>query len=168
MVRQRQTARRSTTWFDTRFNFDVATGSQATLRITPTGDDLEGFTIARIRATMIWYPSTPLAVSGVQEVSFGIGMASEEAFTAGSLPDPVTDIDYPERGWIVKDTALVVDELLSTGAGIPPPLRLVYDLRAQRKIDKGMAYWIANNAAIQGSTFNVRMFGLIRLLCLRP
>ena len=165
MASRRQGPRRQTTWFDQMFNSDVATGLQALQRLTPSGENLEGFTAIRLLLTLILHPSTPAAVSGSQRVDFGIGVSSEEAFTLGvnALPNAEVETEFPERGWLLRDSQMVTDE-----AGGFLPLRLTYDLRSQRKIENGVLYFIATSTPIEGTTFNVRMLGIARVLCLRP
>ena len=92
----------------------------------------------------------------------GIGIASQDAFAAGVFPDPDTQQDEPQRGWIWRDDYLVQD---STNT-LPPILRVSFDLHSQRKIDRGELYYVVDNNLVVGTAFNIRVKGLIRQLFL--
>ena len=162
-------AARKTTWFDTEFNFDTASAGQAVKRLTPSsviGGTVigEGLTSVRLLLTLELHPSIPEVVNSEQLVSFGVGLASEEAFGAQILPDPKTVTDFPPRGWVIRDQALVADRAGDARAVV----RLIYDIRAMRKIDNFVMYLIMDNEPIRGTAFTVRMIGLVRVLCKLP
>ena len=97
-----------------------------------------------------------------------MGVTSDEAFSAGVLPDPTgsgTTAEFPVNGWVLRDRAVVVDD---TGSVQWVNHTLRYDLRAQRKIDNAVLFLVMNNQPIRGTVFNVRMIGLVRALCLLP
>ena len=107
---------------------------------------------------------------GVDEVAdhsaiihLGIGVASVEAFAAGttSLPAPADSTAYPPRGWLYvaskptgarNTTGIVVADFQA-------------DLRAMRKIDKGILFMCIQQVGVLGSSA-VDLWGRVRVLCL--
>ena len=103
---------------------------------------------------------------GSEMTSLGIGVASQEAFTAGvtSLPDPNIDADFPTRGWIWRA------RYRTYGFAADQPavfnVRVDLDLRSQRKLENGEAFFIGHNELVNGTTSVVQVTGLIRQLWL--
>ena len=167
MATRRAGPKRQTTWFDTNIGIDVAQGTGGLVRLTPTGDDLEGFTAIWIVGRTTLLPSIPQSTLAETSVAIGYGVCSEEAFSTGltATPNPEVSTEFPERGWMHRARYVVIDN----GFGIPTNV-IVLDnnIRAQRKIDKGVLYLTIHNQTIRGGVFNIRLHGTLRLLCLRP
>ena len=159
--------RRQTTWFDSSWNFDIAVGGNATDELTPVGENLEGFTAARLILSFTLLPSVPSGATGEMLVTYGIAMVSQDAFDAGaaSLPDPISSTSFPVDGWLIRENRVVVDRTASEEIR---PTYVTYDLRAQRKLENSLMAFIWKVTTIRGSTFNLRTLGWSRLLCLRP
>ena len=106
------------------------------------------------------------AVTVAQRIDMGIGVASREAFTAGIVPDPVLSSDYPTLGWlwITSSVVIKVNASGTTEAFLYPVIQ--FDIGAQRKVDKGVLYFVADNTAIIGGGMSVRLAGRLRSLVL--
>ena len=94
----------------------------------------------------------------------GIGIASQEAFAAGSLPDPNASNDQPSRGWIYRNRMVVAQN----GVGGPVVHQISRDIRSARKLDDGECYIVVDNDVDLGLAFNVQVVGLVRQLWLLP
>ena len=170
MASRRQSPRRRTTWFDTRLGEDIASATEANIQLTPdvsaAAVGLEGYTAVRIVLFMSMYSAIPNSASGEMILDFGIGMASQTAFDIGTtgLPNVETSADFPERGWLLRSNRLIMDSLGITF----PPVFVTADLRAMRKLENSVMYLQLKNQTIRGTTFNVRVNGWVRLLCLLP
>ena len=167
MVNRRRSPRRSTSWFDTKVGQDIANGTSALLDLLPSGENLEGFTVTRVIVGITLMAAVPQVVTSEMQLSYGIGVASETAFALGvtALPNAESAGDFPERGWVVRGSFVVADDI---NGPTPPLVRWNEDLRAQRKVENGMMYLLLKNDTIRGTVFNVRATGWVRTLCLRP
>ena len=96
----------------------------------------------------------------------GIGMSSDDAFTANALADVNTDSDFPMGGWLWRDMVMVMDETL--GSGVTPYIEVRVDLRAQRKLDRASVFLARSNTAQEGTNFSVEMTAFIRMLYKLP
>ena len=157
--------RRRTDWEDTNFNFATGAGTTAILQLTPAGDN-QGRTVTRVLLTLILQPSNPIVAESMMQVHFGIGMSSSEAIgTSASLADPAVANENPVNGWLLRDYVTVVDHATVVAVA---PIRLTYDLRAQRRIDEGLLYMRLTNGSGLGPGFTVQMSGIVRCLVLLP
>ena len=160
--------RRMTAWDDTNVGSDIPTGTPAHIRLMGQGLDPEmrGCTLIRLMPNLHLRAASPGAVSGSQMVYFGVSLVSEDAFGAGTMPNPEVTGDFPVSGWLWRDTQLVVDETLANG---PMPLIEVRrDLRSMRKLDRAALILTIFNQAQEGTTFNVRISGMVRALYKLP
>jgi len=131
---------------------------------TPTVDTL---TVTRIIGDLtIQYRIATTLVDSLSIVDVGIGVTSVEAFAAGgsSLPNPSIQSQYPPRGWLYVDSQPVAQKAESTGV-IERVARFQFDLKGQRKIDKGILYMIIeqNDITVGGA---MEIIGRTRVLCL--
>ena len=162
--------RRGTAWDD-----QIILGTTITNAATTTAlllaenvadPEKRGCTVVRVIPHLYIMPATVGVVSGVQAVSLGIGLVSDDAFAAGVFPEPNSDDDFPVSGWMYRDTFAVKDETLATGP--IPPIELYRDLRVQRKLDRSSMCLMMINQGIEGSTFNVMLIGVVRVLYKLP
>jgi len=158
--------RRETTWVDTELDVAIAAtaGQTQSLMGTMDVDERRGMTVTRILACIYLLPSSVGVADGVMKLSLGIGSASQEAFTAGAIPDPEAAADFPQRGWLYRCTHAVVDHTIP---GYPMPA-IFLDLHAQRKVDTGEIYLRMRNELQQGSSFSVDVVGTLRMLVKLP
>ena len=153
-------------WEDTVINASVVDDADD-LRSLVGGlseDERRGMTIVR---TIISLQLTPLTTSGVvgsMVVDLGVGIANEQAFTAGagSLPDPAINSERPPRGWIWRDRVMVLDD--ATTLAVPTVVH--QDLRSKRKVDAGIPYLTTSPSSRTGTDFTIRISGIVRLLYL--
>ena len=100
-------------------------------------------------------------------VDVGIGVTSAEAFAAGvaSLPDPANAASFPPRGWLYAATGYCGQALTTDTGMFNKNAEFKFDIRAMRKIDKGVLFMrIANaNITVGGA---MQIVGRVRTLCL--
>ncbi len=161
-------ARRRTAWDDQLLNVELTSGSQEEFQLLPAVTDPQkrGYTLVRMLFNLVMAPSTPGAVSGQMATDIGIALVSADAFTAGAVPDPSTDADFPVSGWLFRHRTLIRDETLASG--IVEFTRVKEDLRAMRKLDRSFVTLILETSGVEGTTFTVRAHGLIRTLYKLP
>ena len=159
---------RRTAWKDRALSLNASSGGglQATSLLGDwTTQDTRGCTLTRVIARLTVIPNAHAAAEGRQAWYLGLGMAEQDAFAAAALPEMSVEADQPGRGWIYRTSGIVVDAASDTGR----PYEVInLDLRAQRKIDNAEVYVALENIAFDGTAFSVRVFGMVRLLCLLP
>ncbi len=153
---------RQTDWFDTSVGLGVATGAQGlqTLMAAVEPIAMRGLTVIRTIVTLGLFSTTVAGAWGVQRASIGIGVGSQDAFTAGVVPDPNTPVDKPPRGWLYKTTRMVEQN----GSGAPVVMTVEADLRGARKVEHGILYLVVDNETVVGTTFTLQVHGLVRCL----
>ena len=145
--------------------FDGVTGSFILVE-NSADSEKRGCTIVRILVGMQFVPAVPNAVNGLMVVTLGIGVTSDDAFSAGALPDPEVDADFPVQGWMYRDRFMVAD--VASGGNAGAILRVEKDLRAQRKIDRSSPFMSVRVDNIQGTAFSVIESGIVRVLYKLP
>ena len=163
-------SRRSRVWADTRFaSVALNDGAQVV-------NDLRGaIVVPDVYTCVRLIVDFEVGVTSLQEAEFsqiidlGIGVTSFEAFTAGVVPDPKATADYPRDGWLYVASKLV-EQSVPTGATPVAMYRknavFQVDLRAGRKVDRGVLYSILENTAMTGTATNLLVTGRIRALFL--
>jgi len=159
---------RQTEWVDSLVTLDVATGaSSAGLDLmagAPTvANRVRGGTIVRMIYDLNLLSTTTAGAFGVAAIDLAWGIASQEAFAAGALPDPNAD-ERPVRGWLYRTRCVVTQN--GIGTQIATPCR--GDLRAARKLEDGIMFLTMFSTPNGGTTFNTRLLGIIRTLFLLP
>ena len=153
---------RPTDWIDTRVAFQVAQAAQG-LQSLMTGVapvNMRGMTLIRTIISLGVFSTTTAGAWGVQAVDFGIGVASQEAFAAGVVPDPDVPTDKPPRGWVWRTAKNVAQN----GSSTEVVTHLMADIRGARKIENGELYIAVDNNNVQGTSFEIDVQGLIRTL----
>ena len=157
--------RRQTVWTDALVSIFIAEGAQAAVNIlASTSVSTSGATLIRTVYDLFWTSETVAGPWGVSHEDYGIGVESVEAFNAAAHPDPNTDGDFPTRGWVLRGR-MVSSQSVGGGQIVH---RVSGDLHAMRKIDRGTLFFVANHNSIGGTTYTVRVSGLIRSLLLLP
>jgi len=157
--------RRRRAWSDTLVSATLA--ASATLKfdllatLTPSDTKTVTRVVLDITATP---PVTNSLADRVNVVHVGIGVVSLEAFNLETLPDMNAVADYPQQGWLYVATQRVFKQ---AEAGILTilPAHFSVDLRAQRKVDRGVLFMSLLNIGNNGVD-NVDWFGRVRALCL--
>ena len=160
--------RRGTAWEDHFVTIEIANGGSINedLLTNTTDSERRGYTLVRQILRLDLVADVPGGVSGKQQVSLGIGLASDDAFAAGALPEPEAGVDFPVTGWLWRSQYIVIDELLING--LVAPIRIDEDLHAARKLDRSTLYIRAHSTVEQGTAFQVALTGLIRSLYKLP
>ena len=156
---------RRTVWVDNLLNIGAGTGAENRVSLL-TGmapADTRGTTIVRMVYDFNLMSQTTAGAWGIQLVDIGVGIASQEAFTAAVLPDPNAD-ERPVRGWMFRTRCVVSQNGVGTRILFP----CIGDLRSSRKLDDGELYFTFHNAALFGSSFTVQIVGIWRVLLMLP
>ncbi len=110
-----------------------------TTSIVGAGEALER-TIMRIRGGGLFSVHAATAAQDGYEVGLGIGLVSEQAFTAGaaSIPGPLTDRDWDGWIWHSMTTCRASTATIADGVNSSPAAwRFEIDSKAMRKWDSG-------------------------------
>jgi len=161
-------ADRPRAWADTILNVSVvgdAAIAPVNLLASLTASDT--ITAVRLVGDILIVPENADTNESVRNLlTMGIGVTSLEAFNASVLPDARTEADFPPRGWLYRDAKPYLFSNSATfGIELAELPRFKFDLRAARRVDKGVLFLEAFNDALMG-TGSVRLMGIIRALCL--
>jgi len=155
-------------WIDTNFDDNITT-SVAVLKSLMTGVSAAQtrFDQMTLLRTIIGFNVGRLthdSGEGSEIVSVGIGLASQEAFAAGSVSDPETPTDFPIRGWVWRGRY----RIFGFAADDPTIFtqRIDLDLRAKRRLENGETFLNATLANIEGTNSTARLDGIVRQLWL--
>ena len=164
-------APRHRAWADERFALTLVPGTpqfRDLLQNSPTSDTL---TAVRIIGHLQVMTPVLSEVENSQTIDLGIGVASTDAIAVGAtaLPAPNIELDFPPRGWLYRAQRTVLQSL-PTG-GTPTAMWRIdalfeFDLRAMRKIDKGVLFLVVTSTDDGGTSSNTDLRGLVRTLCL--
>ena len=158
-------------WADTHFDISLLTATGITgLNLLSTLEGNDTITVIRLIIKLYCLPQNLSDdLDGGAAVHMGIGVAANEAFVANALPDPGTPADVPARGWLWKDVMVAV-QANTTG----PSAHDTYwgtevhaDIRAMRKVDRGILYFVADSQdiGVSGVYLPINVVGLVRALC---
>ena len=153
-------------WIDSKVDIDVASaGTENVSLITgfqPGDTRLAQMTLLR---TIIGIDVANVVMDsgeGSQSVSLGIGVTSQVAFTAASLPIPNLATSFPSKPWIWRAAYRI------WGVAADQPIvftrRIDLDIRAMRKLENGEVFLIVANIAQEGVANAINVSGYIRQL----
>ena len=144
--------------------------SSSVLATTGIVAALDGLTLIRIRGDLSLFLTAATSVLDGFHGAFGIGIASEPAFTAGvaSVPTPITD--ETDENWLyhryfsilapapIAAAASQDNDIIASVSGA---MRVEVDSKAMRKFDNGQALYAAVEiievgVATMGWAFNCR------------
>jgi len=163
-------SRRRVAWCDTLLQtgiLDAAILLENLLVNAPASDTM---TVTRIIGDFTVEVPALSEVEIGSSVDVGIGVINTEAFDLGTgvgIPNPTVEDSTPPRGWLYA-MRHTVKQSLPTG-GTPTAMwreraHFQFDLRGQRKIDKGVLYmWVEQNA-FEGTGMSLSVVGRIRTL----
>ena len=157
-----------TMWIDTGLNQIVVVGTQLVAALRG------GFAQADMRLRRMTLLRTIVGIDigvsvhdqgeGSQRLVLGLAIGPSEAVTAGTVPDPNEDQDFPIRGWVWRASYRVY------GFAADQPAidrqRVDIDLRSRRKLENGESYLVADNIDVEGTSGSLRIVGIIRQLYL--
>ena len=161
--------RRTTAWDDEFVSLSLANATAGNQLLVQNVADPEkrGCTLVRMIVGIDVMVNQPGTVSGKQLITVGIGLVSDDAFSAGVFPENNVADDFPVGGWIYRAQRIIWDETLGSGVGVDK-VRFEADLRAQRKLARSSVFLQVHNGAHEGSTFSVFATGLVRALYKLP
>ncbi len=155
---------RMTDWQDTIVSELVASGGVAVNSLTGvlTLGEQRGMTLVRTLVRLDFSSNTVAGAWGVNQLDFGIGVSSQQAFAVGvtALPNPSQAAGKPPRGWVYRSTQGVAQN----GVGSPVLYSLTADIRGARKVEDGELFLMMANTAIQGTAMGINIRGMIRAL----
>ena len=160
-----------TLWVDTIISTQVASAGQSIVALDETGFSVQERRGARwtlVRSIIRLDLATTIRDSGEgdQVVDLGIGVVSEEGFTASVVPDPNVGLDFPIKGWVYRARYRVY--AVAADDQNVDIIRIDKDLRAKRLMANGRLALIVNNTANQGAATSVQLTGIFRNLFLVP
>ena len=125
--------------------------------LTPVLADIRGaiqvpdrYTVVRLILNLVVHFDTVDEAENAGLCHLGVGVTSFEAFTAGVVPDPETSTDYPIHGWLFLGSELLQQSLPGAGGIQTRYASFQKDLRASRKVDRGVLYAMFNMINIDG------------------
>ena len=163
-------ASRPRVWADQRFEgTSLVAGTEFKSNLLGNLSNDEHLTVTRIIGDLtIQYLVSTTVGDSLSSVDLGIGVAALAAFnTAGALPNPASETEFPPRGWLYVKT-LPVSQTLDGAGGVSiwnAVARFQFDLRAMRKIDKGILFMnvLQTDITVGGA---MQMVGRVRSLVL--
>ena len=157
-------------WCD--FLLDVnMTGGQVELDdLLVNAPAVDTITVTRIIGDFVVMPGPTQESEAILTFDVGIGVINKEAFDLGTgvgIPNPTVEDSYPPRGWLYaarKPVFLSIPGGATPGGhGMIAP-EFKFDLRGQRKVDKGVLFmWMEQNLT-EGSNITVTVVGCVRVL----
>ena len=159
--------RRRRAWDDTRFA-GATIAESATLKRDLLADlaASETKTVTRIIGTLQFYATPPNDVDYHNVLEIGIGVVSKEAFDLETLPDVNTETDYPQQGWLYVATRPAYQVAAGTLGIMRQDAIFSFDIRAQRKVDRGVLFMLIENTGISPGGSTMSIVGRVRALCL--
>jgi len=156
-------------WGDERFSAtSVAAGTPFKRDLLANLAAADVKTAVRIIGELSLYGAVTSESEYDQLVDIGIGVASVEAFTVGgsSLPQPNVDVQQPPRGWMFAAQGHFWQFKAANNEQQRGEQMFRFDLRASRKVDRGVLYLAITNTNISGSSTSALVVGRVRVLCL--
>ena len=164
------TMRRPRSWADLTIDTNLAAGGAAVVNLlTNATVNLDTVTVTRIIGRVLCVPSVVAnATVSIQSCRIGIGVASAEAFAIGvtAIPQPHTDGEAPPRGWLYKEQGTLINQQDSGTVEAWEFPEFKFDLRGQRKVDRGVLFMNMSQFDMIAGTTAVKFAGLVRVLCL--
>jgi len=159
--------RRRTRWIDNLFNFTVSNGSETVQSLTAalTEQETQEMTVERMLMCYSMSTNSPGADNGTMLMDIGVGITSQEAFAGGIVADPNTQADFPQSGWLYRCRHTVWDSIDSRDMQSP---EIAKDIRARRKLARGELFLVIENNLRLGTSFQIRVSGIVRVLVKLP
>ena len=155
-------------WIDTNIHSDIASGTTSSVTlmtgVSSTQTRFDQMMLLRTIIGLDIFPVVHDEGEGSQHLALGIGIASQEAFSAGVFLDPQTSTDYPTRGWVWKAQYRIWGFAADQPAVFNQ--RVDRDIRAMRKLENGEAYLTMFSNALEGVQIAIKVIGLVRQLWL--
>jgi len=152
-------------WGDRTFDDNMVNGTVKVDNLLLNLVPADTLTVVRIIGKMeFWLQDLVQSVNSVVSVDIGIGVASEEAFAVGgnAIPTPSVDTEVPQAGWLYLQRLHVFQWTTIQHQNA----MFTFDIRAARRVDRGILYATMVATTIQGTTAQLARGGKIRALCL--
>ena len=161
------TMRRRRAWADTRFAGTTIAASGTDKKDLLTGlAAMDVKIVTRLIGDVRVYGGATTETEYEMAIGLGIGVVSKEAYDLETLPDTDNVADYPQQGWIYVATQVCYQAIDSAGSGLHRvDARFIFDIRAQRKVDRGVLFMLIDNTGI-GTSSTLSITGRVRALCL--
>ncbi len=158
-------------WGDTNISIVLAPGIEQQIDLNLAGPVGDTLTVVRIIGRLHAFPNDQSAqVTGAMKADYAIGVSAAPAFALGvtATPDVRLPAEVPPRGWLFKGQLLTMKDHSSGTTNEHTHVDMdKWDVRAARKLDRGIVYVKFNaNTSNGGTTFDVRLTGTIRTLFL--
>ena len=158
---------RRRSWADVRYAGDaVAADGFLKTDLLAELPDMDTKTVVRIILDVWAVYSEAEETQNQNAVDFAIGVTSQEAFIAETLPDPNAVGDYPQSGWLYAACKPISLSLTAANQLWVQYAHFEKDLRAMRKVDRGVLFGYWDNIGIGGSVQAIRLYGRVRSLVL--
>ncbi len=166
--------RRPRVWADLKIDDNMsAGGSHLENLLLNAPVDWQSKTAIRHIARLRVIPTVVANASvSAQLVSIGIGVIARDAFVAASgavtasIPNPSVATDFPINGWIFREQAILVNQQDSGTVEAWEMPEFHYDIRAARKVDRGILFVALVNEDLIAGTTAVKVAGMMRTLVL--
>jgi len=157
----------ATLWVDTIMSVAVAGNGQSIIALDETGFSIQQRRAARwtlLRSIIRLDLAATVRDSGEgdQVVTLGVGVVSEEAFAASTVPDPNVGLDFPIKGWVWRSRYRIY--AVSVDDQNVDIVRIDLDIRARRLMANGRLAIIVNNENNQGTSTSITYTGIYRAL----
>ena len=158
---------RRTRWIDTLMSHNVVAGTEViqSLLGAASSADTQGWTVGRMIGDLYLFSATVAGAWGAHRLDLGAGTFPQEGFAAGVVADPSESTDEPRGGWMFRTRCVVGQNGAGGGFALA---RCQFDMRAMRKLDGDEFALVLETVLEAGTTFTVRVVGIIRTLVLLP
>ncbi len=162
---------RHRSWSDTRVTIALVNTIPQQIDLNLAGPAGETLTVVRLIGRLTCFANDQSAqVTGAMAIEVAIGVSGRTAFDLGTTGTPnLTAMgEVPPRGWLYRQQMVTwKDHATGTTSEQFKGDTLAFDVRAARKLDRGALYVkFDSNTSNGGTTFDVRMTGIIRALFL--
>ena len=161
---------RPTAWGFTNFTQAFTSGLRVTINLLTDLTPSDTITVDRIIVHLEVVPEISAHVIGMQRLVLGIGVCSVEAFAVANsvgVPDPSVSSEIPPRGWLWSDVLTMFTTEGQTNADFIWKFSEVrVDLRASRKVDRGVCFLTVSSKTVLGVGQTVNLIGRVGVLCL--
>jgi len=163
-------SRRRVAWCDFLMDLTLADAAVQLDNLLVNAPASDTITVTRILGDFTCVVPAANEVETTMFVDCGIGVINTEAFDLGTgvgIPNPTVEDSTPPRGWLYANR-LWAQQALPFGASPTGVSRkhahFKFDLRGQRKVDKGVLFmWLEQNVTDQ-SAVSLLVLGRIRVL----
>lgn len=163
-------SRRRVAWCDFLLDFGIADAAVRLDDLLVNAPVSDTITVTRIIGDFWGLPAPTSENESLLTMDVGIGVINREAFDLGTgvgIPNPTAEDSTPPRGWLYaarQPVFLSIPGGATAGGHGMVAAHFKFDLRGQRKVDKGVLFmWMEQNF-FEGGAQTVNVNGRIRVL----